>query len=151
MIEPTVESVSAQFATSTTVGPFSPEQMLTLAAQKLISTMRANAPIFRALLSALPSMKPAAREKYAEQTVMYAGGVLESYFQSQIDGGVIRKDLSPRILARAFIGMFFPFLMLGDVLQIESEMIRDYDQLIAQVVPLFLNGILARPTERKIQ
>ena len=151
IIEPTVESVSEQFATSTPSGPFPPEQMLALAAQKLASTMRANVYIFRALLTALPSMKPAAREKYAEQTVMYVGGVLESYFQSQIERGVIRKDLTPHILARAFIGMFFPFFMLGDVFQIESEKIKDYDQLIAQVVPLFLNGILVRPAERKNQ
>ena len=151
MIAPTIESVSEQLATSTPTAPFPPEQMLTLVAQKLVSTMQANAHIFRALLSALPSMKTAAREKYVEQTVMYATGVLEKYFQVQIEQGVVRQGLSPRILARAYIGMFFPFLLLSDVLRIEGEMNRDYDQLVGQVVPLFLNGILARPAERKTQ
>ncbi|HEX7589066.1 MAG TPA: TetR/AcrR family transcriptional regulator [Anaerolineae bacterium] len=151
MIAPTIESVSEHLATSTPTAPFPPEQMLTLVAQKLVSTMQANAHIFRALLSALPSMKTAAREKYVEQTVMYATGVLEKYFQAQIEQGVVRQGLSPRILARAYIGMFFPFLLLSDVLRIEGEMNRDYDQLVGQVVPLFLNGILAQPAERKTQ
>ena len=151
MIAPTIEYVSEQLATSTPAAPFPPEQMLTLVAQKLVSTMQANAHIFRALLSALPSMKTAAREKYVEQTVMYATGVLEKYFQAQIEQGVVRQGLSPRILARAYIGMFFPFLLLSEVLRIESEINRDYDQLVGQVVPLFLNGILAQPAERKTQ
>ena len=149
MIEPTIESVGEHLAMPSSPGSFPPEQMLTLVAQKLVSTVQANAHIFRALLSALPTMKQSAREKYAGQTVMYATGMLENYFQSQIEQGVIRPDLTPRILARAFIGMFFPFLLLSHVLRVEGEMDRDYDRLVEQIVTLFLKGILAHPAERK--
>ncbi len=149
MLEPTIESVSARLSMTGAVQPLPPAQMLAGVAQKMLATIRQNAPIFSALLSALPSMKQSAREKYMHQVVLYATGVLEKYFQEQIKQGVLRKGLKPRILARAFIGMFFPFILLREVLQVETDADWNYDQLIADLVPLFLSGVLAISPEGK--
>lgn len=148
-LEPTMESVSAHMSMSGAAEPVPPEQVLATAARNMVATIRKQAPIFRILISALPSMKQAAREKYMEQVVMYGTGVLERYFQELMERGVIRPGLNPKILARSFVGMFFPFVMLGEVLQIGSEAEWDYDKLADEIVPLFLHGILAEPAERK--
>ncbi len=150
MMQPTIESVSARMFQVNGTEPASPEAMLTLVAQNVIGTMRKNINLFRILLSAVPSLKPAAREKYMNQTVIYATSVLEAYFQEQVERGVFRPDLNVHLATRAFIGMFIPFLILGDVLEIESAKDFDYDELIENNVKIFLNGALVdqeEPTE----
>jgi len=107
--------------------------------------------VFRILVSALPRLKQSTREKYLDQVVLYATGALEHYFQDQIEQGVFCKECHPRILARAFIGMFFPFVMVRELLQIEENATWDYDQVIAEAVRLFLRGVMAEPAERKTQ
>lgn len=148
VVEPPVESVSASMRMFDAAKMIPPEQMLTTMAQNVIAAIRQNSAVFRILVSALPSMKQATREKYLNQVVLYAAGVLEDYFKSQVKQGVFRKDAHPRILARTFIGMFFPFVVVRELLQVESAD-WDYDQVIAEAVPLFLRGVLAEPIERK--
>ena len=92
-----------------------------MVARNIVGAIQQNAPIFRALVSALPSMKQPQREKYLNQVVMYATGMLESYFAEQIKQGVFCPDQNPRVLARAFIGMFFPYVIFRELLQIETE------------------------------
>lgn len=149
VVEPPVESVSASMRMFDAAETIPPEQMLTTMAQNVISAIRQNSAVFRILVSALPSMKQATREEYLNQVVLYATGVLEGYFRNQVKQGVFRKDTHPRILARTFIGMFFPFVMLRELLQVEESGDWDYDQVIAEAVRLFLRGVLAGPTERK--
>jgi hypothetical protein len=144
-----MEPVSARMTMSGAAQQVPPEQVLAAAAWNMVTIIRKNAPIFRILISALPNLKQAAREKYMEQVVMYGTGVLEQYFQELMERGVIRPGLNPKILSRSFVGMFFPFVMLGEVLQIGSEAEWDYDKLADEIVPLFLHGILAEPAERK--
>jgi AcrR family transcriptional regulator len=151
VVEPPVEFVNASTKMVGDAGKGAPDQMLTEIARNLVSTIRQNAPVFRILVSALPRMKQSTREKYLEQVVLYATGALEHYFQDQIKQGVFRKECRPRILARAFVGMFFPFIMVREVLEIEEDAAWDYDQVIAEAVWLFLRGVMAEPAERKAQ
>lgn len=127
----------------------SPERILTLTAQNFVGTMCQNAALFRILLSALPVLKPAARDRYLKQVVLYALGMLEAYFAEQIQRGALRSDLQPGMLARSFIGMFFPFVILGDVLQVEKTD-WNYDQLIGEIVQLFLHGAQTELPERTL-
>jgi TetR/AcrR family fatty acid metabolism transcriptional regulator len=149
VVEPPVESISAAMQMIGTRAAQSPNEVLTTIASNLVSTIRQNAQVFRILVSALPSMKQATREKYLNHVVPYATGTLEDFFRLQIRQGVFRKDSNPRILARAFVGMFFPFVMLRELLQVEEKAVWTYDQVIAEVVPLFVRGVLAEPPERK--
>jgi AcrR family transcriptional regulator len=142
MIEPTITNVSARMSMTGVAERLTPEQMLTMVAKNIIGTIRQNAPVFRALVSALPSMKQAQREKYLNQVVMYATGVLETYFVEQIKLGVFCPHQNPTILARAFVGMFFPYLVFRELLQVETDADWTYDQIIAEIVPLFLRGVM---------
>ena len=117
--------------------------MLSMVVKNVITTIQQNAPIFRALVSALPSMKQQQREKYLNQVVMYATGMLESYFAEQIKRGVFCAGHQPEVLSRAFIGMVFPFVAFREVLQVETETDWNYDEVIAEIVPLFLHGVMS--------
>ena len=119
-----------------------PEQVLTLLARTMIATIKQNAHLFRILLSTVPTMKQAMREKYMQQVILYATDLIGVYFAEQKERGVFRADLDPVIATRAFIGMFFPNVLLREVLQIQDPSHLDYEQVIAQAVQLFLHGAL---------
>ncbi|MBI5304419.1 MAG: TetR/AcrR family transcriptional regulator [Chloroflexi bacterium] len=147
-IEPAVTTVRAQAAPQLDTDA-SPEQILTDGAQTLVATIRQNAHIFRILVTALPSMNQATRQSYLEQVVLYGTSLIEGIFREQIKQGRFRRDLDPAVAARGFIGMFFPFVMLRDILQVDVDPAWDYDQVIPELVTLFLRGALADPRERK--
>jgi hypothetical protein len=111
----------------------------------MTAAIRENAHIFRILLSALPNMTKKMREGYLHQVVLYAGGIIQAYFEEQIQRGVFRQDLPPATLALAFIGMFFPTILIEEVMQIEIPSPRDYEQIITASVRVFLQGALAEP------
>ncbi len=144
-IEPAVQNITAHLPATATL----PEEALTLIAQNLVTTISENAHLIRILISALPSMSLSAREKYMQTVLMYALALIENYMRAQIEQGVLRADLNPVVAARAFVGLFFPFIVLRQVLQVDTESDWDYDELIPMLVPVFLNGALAKPRERK--
>jgi AcrR family transcriptional regulator len=143
VIQPPIESASAQLKAFAANALPPPEQMLTTIAHNLIAAIRQNAHVFRILVSALPAMTQSTREKYMNQVVLYAVRMLETYFQGQIERGVFRKELHPPTLAGAFVGMFIPFVIFSEILLVESAPKPDYEQLIAANVSLFLRGALA--------
>ncbi|MBM3129094.1 MAG: TetR/AcrR family transcriptional regulator [Chloroflexi bacterium] len=143
VIQSPVESASAQMNALAANALPPPEQMLTMIARNMIAAIRQNAHVFRILISALPTMTQSTREKYTRQVVLYAVGMMETYFQKQIERGVFRKGLHPPTLARAFVGMFVPFVIFSEILRVESLPKPDYEQLIAANVSIFLRGALA--------
>jgi len=138
MVEPAVTTFNRQVAGMTT-----PEPALTAIAEILVATVRQNAYIFFFFFTALPSLSSATRQKYLNQVVLYATANVETLLREQIRLGTIRQNLEPSIAARAFIGLFFPFIMLRDVLQVETNATWNYEQLVPELVTLFLHGTLA--------
>ncbi len=137
VIQPKIESLNAR------AGDRSPEEALSTIARTMTAAIRENAHIFRILLSALPSMTKKMREQYLHQVVLYASGIIQAYFEEQIRRGVFRQDLPPATLALTFIGMFFPTILIEEVMQIEIPTPRDYEQIISASVRVFLQGALA--------
>lgn len=140
VINPQLESLGAL------AGDRPPEEALSTIARTMTATIRKNAHIFRILLSALPSMTKKMREQYLHQVVLHASGIIQVYFEEQVHRGVFRQDLPPSTLALAFIGMFFPTILIEEVMQIEIPSARDYEQIISTSVQVFLQGALAKPT-----
>jgi AcrR family transcriptional regulator len=142
VVESPLANVSARMASLATA-PLPPEDMLKLIARNIVNTVQQNAPIFRILISTLPTMNKATREKYLNQVILYATTLLGRYIKEQSASGVFRPELDADTHARAFVGMFFPFVMIREVLQAESEKDWTYDQIIDALVPLFLRGALS--------
>src|SRR5512142_2236837 len=128
VINPQIESLGAL------AGDRTPEEALSTIARTMTAAIRQNAHIFRILLSALPSMTHKMREQYLHQVVLNAGGTIQIYFEEQIRRGVFRQDLPPSTLALAFIGMFFPTILIEEVMQVEIPSPRDYEQIISTSV-----------------
>lgn len=144
-IEPVVQAITARLPATATA----PDEALTMIAQNLVTTIRENAFLLRILLSALPSMPTSAREKYMNSVLLYALHLIENYMREQIQQGVLRADLNPVVAARAFVGLFFPFIILREVLQVDTQSDWDYDALIPTLVPVFLHGALSESPKRK--
>lgn len=153
IVQPPLERVSAQMREMSLAESDSPEQVLSVIPRTMLATLRHNIHIFRVLLSTLPAMKPAQREKYAEQVIRYATSLLEGYFSEQIDKGILRDDLNPAIATRVFIGMFFPFIIIQELFEFRSLGSFQDDEIIAQAVGIFLHGASVEkspPGEKRI-
>ena len=142
-IQPPIQFISAMTA------PSSPEEMLTNMVRTMLATLKKNSHIFRILLSALPSMTKQMKEQYLQQVILYAIGMVEIYFEKQIQQGTFRSDLNSAILARAFIGMFFPTVLLPEILQIEAAKVIDDEEAISTCVQIFLHGVMVKQSKPK--
>jgi TetR/AcrR family fatty acid metabolism transcriptional regulator len=126
----------------------SPEIVLSAMAREIFTIFRRNAHIFRLLITVLPRLKPAAKQKYMSYVVIQMSNALETYFRTLVERGMFREDLDTRIAVRNFIGMIIPTIVLREVLQVEDDREWSYDDFIATAVPLFLHGVMAEPAKR---
>lgn len=126
-------------------GAVAPEVLLTRAAENVIGLATENTEAIRVILSALPTLSPALRQKYVQDVVLLALRALEGYIQAQVRAGVFRRDLNPAIAARAFPGMLFLTLLLQEMMQPEVAERIEYPEFIANIVQLYLYGVTARP------
>lgn len=124
----------------------SPEETLMMMARTMMGAITKNVHIFRILFTSIPHMNKKIRQQYVDDVILYGVRALGAFFEQQIHRGVFRSDLDPQFLALAFIGMFFPTLLLPNVLQVEVPFPIDNEQIIATCVRVFLNGALAAPT-----
>ena len=142
VIQPPVESVIGQMRAAS-AAPIPPELMLPIVAKNMTAVFRQNGHIFRILMSALPTLSQSAREQYVNRVIFYVWDILETYFRELAEEGILRRDLDPAILTRAFVGMLLPFLLLDHIFSLKSQAHFDHDQVIAEIVTVFLHGALA--------
>ncbi len=71
---------------------------------------------------------------------VYAAEVLERFLRDGIRGGVFREDLNPVIAARSLPGMLMMFLMVQEVLLGRQLTPYGYDEIIPELVRVFLYG-----------
>lgn len=69
--------------------------------------------------------------------------MLSRYFQHQIEQGHLR-NLHPESLARVFSGMFFSYAITNTILNETQELEMSSEQLAAQFVDIFLNGVIQK-------
>lgn len=153
IVRPPMDKVKAHMSDLAIGQGENPEQVLAMIPRTMLATVRQNIHIFRVILSTLPAMKPAAREKYAEEVVSYATSFLENYLRDLIDKGVLRDDVNPAIATRAFIGMFFPFILIQELFEFRSAGHFQDDEIVKETVEIFLHGAMAKnssPGKKKI-
>ncbi len=144
IVEPNVDAMRAVMLPPDSPGALPPRYVLTLIVRTILAAIRQNAPVFRILLSAMPTLKPAARQKYFE-ALSYAFTHLQEYLRLLMGQGILRADLDPELSALGLVGMFFPYLMLHDVFQVDTGFQFDDERLVNTLVSLFLDGALAHP------
>ena len=110
-----------------------------------VDRVRTHARLFNVFFSALPRLSPAGRATYLQLVQIHAASRLERMLRDGVRAGYLRKDLNPAIVARAFPGMLFIFLMIQEVLVGRRMVPYDYDEIVSEVVRLFLYGSASRP------
>jgi AcrR family transcriptional regulator len=128
--------------------PASAEEMEALLLQlgtAFVERVRTHAPLFKVFFSALPRLSPTGRATYLQMVQIHAASKLERILRGGVRAGYLRKDLNPAIVARAFPGMLFIFLMIQEVLVGRRMVPYNYDVIVSEVVRLFLYGSASRP------
>ena len=124
-------------------GAHTVEETLVLAARTFLGMFRKNSSIFRILISVIPTANPSLRKKYLDQVILFAIGVLDARFQMLVSRGQFRADLNTSILARAFVGMFMPTILMSSLLRVETGDSFDDDEMISTCVKVFLRGAMS--------
>lgn len=83
------------------------------------------------------------RELVVSRLLARGTGVLEAYFQRQVDAGTFRSDIDIQVTARAFIGLFFAIMALKGLFRDPVFMERESSTTYRQMVRLFLDGVRA--------
>ncbi len=110
-----------------------------------VERVRTHARLFKVFFSALPHLSPSGRATYLQLVQINAVSRLERMLRDGVRAGYLRKDLNPGIVALAFPGMLFIFLMIQEVLVGRRVVPYDYDVIVSEVVRLFLYGSASRP------
>ena len=66
---------------------------------------------------------------------------LTRYFQKRIDSGDLR-NMNPELMAQGFLGMFFSYGVMREILDSSIATEVPEEQVIAQFVDIFINGTL---------
>jgi len=120
------------------------ERMLLSVTENVVAWWQANAGFMKVFLSALPYLSASAREKYMQLFPLRGGSLLEQWIWDGMRRGVFRQNLRPAIAARAFPGMLSFFVLTQEVLLGRPLTPHDYDEIAAEVVAIFLQGIASR-------
>lgn len=102
--------------------------------------------ILKILFSSMPVAPPETQEAYLRQFILQVAGVLESFIQRRIEQGRFRT-MNPTIVARALMGSFLVFILTQEILPGRLVTPMDYDEVIDEIVRLFLYGAVTRSEE----
>jgi AcrR family transcriptional regulator len=69
--------------------------------------------------------------------------ILAGYFERQMEAGIMRKGI-PELLAQAFLGMFFSYVVLENFLLDSIQPGVDQEEIVDEFVTLFIQGTLAQ-------
>ncbi len=123
------------------------EGRLIILAQTMVARVQENAPFLKVFLSALPHLSGAARERYMQLMPTYAPEALERFLREGMRRGIFRPDLNPAIVARGLPGLLLLFALTREVLLGRHLIPYEYDEIVPEIVRLFLYGATPRTKE----
>ncbi len=123
-------------------------RILLSVASAAVNRMRAHAQFLKVFFSALPHLSAPAREEYMKLFPPYAAGILEAFLREGIRKGLFRRDLNPAVAARTLPGMLMFFVLTQEVLLGRPVTPFGYDEVVPEIVSVFLYGAASRPDAR---
>ncbi len=120
------------------------EALLLQLSTAMVARIREHARFLKIFLSALPYLRPAARDAYL-QLMPARLSSLERILREGIRRGYLRHDLNPVVAARVLPGMLMFFLMMQEVLLGRRIVPYGYNVIIPEAVQVFLHGTVSRP------
>jgi len=120
------------------------EELLGVLTTAMVERVRANAQFLKVFLSALPTLSADAKEEYVKVLPIYAAELLERFLREGMRRGLFRQELDAAVAARALPGMLLVFLIMQEVLLDRPLIPRGYNQIVPEVVRIFLFGTTPR-------
>jgi len=102
--------------------------------------VRQHVDILKILLTSLPVAPLEVQETYLRRIILQVAGALETYLRRRIAEGRFRP-MDPTIVARAWMGSFFIFILTQEILPGHFVTPMDYDDVIDELTHLFLHGV----------
>jgi len=136
LLEPTA---LGEFAARAVEAGDDDEAFLKRAMQEGLHNILQHIDILKILLTSLPTAPPETREAYLRQIILQGVSVLEAYLHKRIEQGGFRA-MNTAIAARALMGSFFVFILTQEVLPGRLVTPMDYDEVIDEIVRIFLYG-----------
>ncbi|AFY72957.1 transcriptional regulator [Synechococcus sp. PCC 7502] len=87
---------------------------------------------------------PELRDQIQLEVVDKMTDIAEVYFEEAIAKGIYRKSLSPKVIAKVFVGMFAVAGFSNETLT-ASDSAMELKAMAEGVSDIFLNGVLAKP------
>lgn len=126
------------------------ERLLLLVARAMVERVRAHASFLKVFLTALPRLSAAAREQYMQLLPLHAAEALEQILREGMRRGIFRREMNPVIAARALPGMLMGILMTQEILLGRQVIPYDYDEIVPELVRIFLYGAVPAGAARVI-
>jgi len=124
------------------------ERILLSVAGGVVERMRSHARFLKVFFSALPCLSAVAREKYMQLFPPHGAGILERFLRDGQRRGLFRHDINPAIAARALPGMLMSFVLTQEVLLGRPLTPHGYDEIVPELVSVFLCGVASRRDQR---
>lgn len=125
------------------------ERQLLALTTAMVGRVRANAKFLKVFFSALPTLSAQGKVEYIRVLPIYAAELLERFLRAGIARELFRPDLDAAVAARALPGMLLIFLIMQEVLLERPLIERGYDQIVPEVVRIFLFGVTRHREESR--
>ncbi len=86
---------------------------------------------------------PDLRDRIQAEVIEKMADVAEAFFQTAMDRGIYRK-MSPRIVAKVFLGMFMVAGFSQDTMMGSDASPKQMKEMAEGIADIFLNGVLAK-------
>lgn len=130
--------------------PPTPQALLESMARNMVRVITHNRELMRVLFTSLPTMDDATRATYMREVPAYAMETFEAYIRAQQEAGVFRAEIDAEIAARILPGMMIFFLLVQEIIQPRDLPSFPYEEIIPNVVAVFLRGIMADPPTARL-
>lgn len=86
---------------------------------------------------------PEVRASFLEQVMSKAVGLLEGYYEGRVRKGRFTEGISPAVAVRGLVSMLWFYILMREVLQEPGYARRTDDEVLPQLVQIFLSGVRA--------
>ena len=115
------------------------EEFLTQLIKNRLQLIKENLDVIKILVYE-SQFNPELKEYFLQNVILKLSGMMENYFQQKINQGEF-KPVNPKIATRTLVGMVGVFVMWKEFLKADKHDSFTEDQVVGEIVDIFLNGI----------
>ena len=127
---------------------YSPQDFLEAVIHNRLEIISNNIDLVKVLVTE-SQFHPELKDKFIEEIIYPAAGLMQVYFQEQGQKGILR-DIDTEISVRVLVGMVAVFVIWKYAFEGERYVKFSDEAVVSNIVDIFLNGMLKKPGEKVI-